>query len=624
MGSAESLSDESDTPPAGTARYHALVDATASVVYRMNADWSELQLHGPGFLAEVPTPTRNWMDLFILDEDRPMVTAAILEAREARAPFELEHRVRRADGTVGWTHSRAMPVLNDRGEIVEWVGMATDITDRKSADRLRDYERRLYAAILNNTPDLAYVWDLNHRFIYANEGLLAMWGKTWEQAIGKHCLELGYEPWHAAMHDREIDQVVATRKPVRGQVPFNGTFGRRIYDYLLVPVIGSEGRVVAVAGTTRDVTEIYELQNSLRDADRRKDEFLATLAHELRNPLAPIRSATELLNREGLTADESRRLRAIIDRQVTHMVRLVDDLLDVSRITRGEIQLRREPTGLRQVVDATLEGVRDAIASRHHTLTVSLDEKLPLVNADATRLTQVLQNLLENAAKYTPERRPHRASGRESGRCVADRRARRRRRHRPGSPAARVRSVHAARARRGPQDVGARHRSRARPAPRPDARRAARRLQRRAGPGQRIHRHVAAVAGRRLEQHRDDHHQPDRAGDPHERSQHGDADEVDRQVEHARPEIQMRTDDREMPVAMDGDGAHQRGSEEREGLEEIAVRPLGPAGITVEGHRFAVPIADVPVAASGARGERAGEQAVEEAQQDRRAEQERQ
>ncbi|MES2604930.1 MAG: PAS domain-containing protein, partial [Pseudomonadota bacterium] len=113
-------------------------------------------------------------------------------------------------------------------------------------------QRRLYEAVLSNTPDLAYVWNREHRFIYANEGLLKMWGKTLDEAIGKHCIELGYEPWHAQMHDREIDQVVATKRPMRGEVPFVGTFGRRVYDYILVPVFGPDGEVEAVAGTTRD------------------------------------------------------------------------------------------------------------------------------------------------------------------------------------------------------------------------------------------------------------------------------------------------------------------------------------------------------------------------------------
>lgn len=127
---------------------------------------------------------------------------------------------------------------------------------REEAER----QRRLYDTILSNTPDLTYVFDLNHRFTYANKVLLQMWGKTWDEAIGKNCLELGYEPWHAEMHDREIEQVVATKQPIRGEVPFNGTFGRRIYDYIFVPIMGANGEVEAVAGTTRDITDREQIE----------------------------------------------------------------------------------------------------------------------------------------------------------------------------------------------------------------------------------------------------------------------------------------------------------------------------------------------------------------------------
>ena len=191
-----------------------------------------------------------------------------------------------------------------------------------------------------------------------------MWGRTWDEAIGKNCLELGYEPWHAAMHDREIEQVIATRQPVRGEVPFNGAFGRRFYDYLLVPVIGASGEVEAVAGTTRDVTERKQLEGSLIDADRRKDEFLATLAHELRNPLAPIRNAVQLLKAGSPSEDTVRMAREIIDRQVNHMVRLVDDLMDVSRITVGQVNLRNERVSLRRVLDDALEAAAAGDRSR--------------------------------------------------------------------------------------------------------------------------------------------------------------------------------------------------------------------------------------------------------------------
>jgi PAS domain S-box-containing protein len=263
------------------------------------------------------------------------------------------------------------------------------------------HQRQLYEAILSNTPDFAYVFDLNHRFAYANEGLLKMWGKTREEAIGKTCLELGYEPWHAAMHDREIDQIVATKKPIRGEVPFTGTFGRRDYDYVLVPVVGTDDEVVAVAGTTRDVTERKQTEAALRESDRRKDEFIAMLAHELRNPVAPIRNAGEILAR--LATDERQAaLAGVLKRQTDQLSRLLDDLLEVARVTQGRIALKRESVAIQACVQMAVEAVEPMIKERHLRLSVTRQGLSIFVDADKVRLTQCIVNLLTNAAKFTP------------------------------------------------------------------------------------------------------------------------------------------------------------------------------------------------------------------------------
>jgi PAS domain S-box-containing protein len=130
-------------------------------------------------------------------------------------------------------------------------------------------QRRWYETALSNTPDFIYVFSLDHRVLYANDALMKMWGRGHDGTIGKTFLEIGYEPWHAEMHEREIDQVRATRQPVRGEVPFTGTFGRRHYEYIFVPVIGADGEVEAVAGTTRDVTERHQADAALRESEER-------------------------------------------------------------------------------------------------------------------------------------------------------------------------------------------------------------------------------------------------------------------------------------------------------------------------------------------------------------------
>jgi PAS domain S-box-containing protein len=144
-----------------------------------------------------------------------------------------------------------------------------DITERKQEQARIGRIERAYQAALSNTPDLVYVFDLNHRFSYANEALLALWGRSSEDSIGKTCLELGYPDWHAAMHDREIDQVIASKASIQGIVPFDGTQGRRLYEYIFVPVLGVDGEVESIAGTTRDVTERQHAETILRASEER-------------------------------------------------------------------------------------------------------------------------------------------------------------------------------------------------------------------------------------------------------------------------------------------------------------------------------------------------------------------
>ena len=167
-------------------------------------------------------------------------------------------------------------------------------------------------------------------------------------------------------------------------------------------VYGADGRPVMLYGLAIDITQRKRAEDALREANRRKDDFLATLAHELRNPLAPIRTATEILRIKAPPHGELRAVRDIIDRQVRQMTRLVDDLLDVARITRGKIQLRKDRVELAAVVSDAVEAARPLLAASGHELEVALPPDPVQLDADPTRLSQILLNLLNNAAKYTP------------------------------------------------------------------------------------------------------------------------------------------------------------------------------------------------------------------------------
>jgi signal transduction histidine kinase len=181
-------------------------------------------------------------------------------------------------------------------------------------------------------------------------------------------------------------------------------------DYIVKPFSAREliARItsqLALSRLRRDTEQaLAESERRLREADRRKDEFLALLAHELRNPLAPIRTGLELIRLAGDSPEAVRRVRAVMERQVAHMVRLIDDLLDIARITSGKIVLQRSPTPLSWLVQGAVDAQRAALEARHIELTLELPPRTCIVDVDPTRVTQVLSNILHNALKFTP---PH-------------------------------------------------------------------------------------------------------------------------------------------------------------------------------------------------------------------------
>ena len=218
--------------------FRQFVNATSDMVYRMSPDWVTIyELDGRGFSKANNVLFKGWCARHVHPDDIELVNAVISQSILTKEMYELEHRVIRADGSSRWIISRAIPIMDDDGGLVEWLGTMSDISQRKFALEHAETLKLMYETITSNTPDLIYVFALDYTFTYANKALLNMWGKTWEQAIGKNLIENGYEQWHAEMHEREIDAIVETGKPVRGEVSFpHAVLGKRIYDYILTPV----------------------------------------------------------------------------------------------------------------------------------------------------------------------------------------------------------------------------------------------------------------------------------------------------------------------------------------------------------------------------------------------------
>ncbi len=268
---------------------------------------------------------------------------------------------------------------------------------------------RLFEKIAATSPDLIYVCDLFGRYTaYINPAVKRVLGYTPEEiaAMGEGVagmlhpehLDAAFRH-HAAFAQLPEDGIAEIEVRMRHS---DGSY-RWLRCRETVFARDAKGRPTHILGLAEDVTDQKAQAEALREADRRKDEFIATLAHELRNPLAPMRTSLDVLQRLPADAVERPNMLAIIDRQVAHMTRLVEDLLEVSRITRGMIDLRKEFIDLAAVVRHCVEAAAPTIAAGEHTMALELPDDPVPVAADPVRLSQVITNLLSNACRYTEQ-----------------------------------------------------------------------------------------------------------------------------------------------------------------------------------------------------------------------------
>jgi PAS domain S-box-containing protein len=329
-------------------------------------------------------------------KDIPDLDKTCLHVMADEVPFRFE--MRSGDR---WFLVRVAPYAGDDAQVRGAVLTFTNITAFRASLGQAIYEREYTKTILNAITDPLVVLDDRMRIQTANRAFYDWFDVSREQSQDLPLTSLGDDDWKASKLWSALEATL------RGSHEFEtmelerdfAAVGRRIVLLDARPLVRDSAAMVLLS--FRDITKRKQAEASLREVDRRKDEFLATLAHELRNPLAPIRQASAISKAVTATAEQKRWSHEVIDRQVNHMGLLLDDLLDISRITRGTLTLRLETTTLTSIIEVAIETARPIIEAKRHALKIEISDEPARFAADHLRLSQVLSNLLTNAAKYT-------------------------------------------------------------------------------------------------------------------------------------------------------------------------------------------------------------------------------
>lgn len=345
--------------------------------------------------------------------------AAAAAGRSFRA--EMPYYV--GDGSERMVDVSIQPITDDAGRVIFLAPMGTDITERKQAE----LDRTRFATLIESSMDFIGICDLDGLPVFVNRAGLALVGLDDLEAARRTPVAEFFFPEDRARIIEEFFPAVLATGHGEVEIRFRNfkTGDARWMAYKVLRLTDVAGSTVGFATVSQDVTErrrlvddLGRLAADLSDADRRKNEFLATLAHELRNPLAPISNMLEVLKRSDGDPATLARARDTMERQLGQMIRLVDDLLDLNRITHNRLELRMAPVALDTVIQHAIEASRPLVVAGRHDLRVELPAEPILLHADGARLTQVFANLVNNSCKYTPPGGNITVSARQDGDAV--------------------------------------------------------------------------------------------------------------------------------------------------------------------------------------------------------------
>ncbi len=330
----------------------------------------------------------------------PEVRERWRDSLEEGKPFEMIHPLKGTDGAYRQFLTRILPVKDEHGAVTRWLGTSTDITAVKETEAALARRERELQTLADNTPDILARFDRQRRHVFINATVERVTGLAPAAYLGKTNREMGMPIELCEMWDSALTVAFDKGQAVSREFSYDAAAGARHFQCTLIPERGISGEVDSVLGFTRDRTDEKQALDAMRVADRRKDEFLATLAHELRNPLAPLRTGLQVLQ---LTQERSviERTQLMMERQLAQSVQLIDDLLDVSRITSGKVVLRPARIALQSAIQTAIEAVQPLLDAASQVLRLELPSEPIWIQADLTRISQIVNNLLTNAIKYS-------------------------------------------------------------------------------------------------------------------------------------------------------------------------------------------------------------------------------
>ncbi|MDB5960052.1 MAG: pleC 1, partial [Massilia sp.] len=356
-----------------------------------------------------PPSASEFMRDFLLPDDAPGFAAAIAATVQNGGQFHYECPIRRTDGEVRWIDFVGKAQQSVDGAAPCILGVVSDITTRKLAEVALQESRQRFENIVSQAATGVLQADPAGQITAVNEKFCSMLGYTGAELSAMSVVDITAEPWRAPTLDG-LSALAAGQESVVLHKQYMRKDGSLMWATSSVSAVrGPGGQFEGVVAIVVDTTQERQTEENLRalaaglaEADQRKSEFLATLAHELRNPLAPIRSGLTVLKLGADSPAAVAKIRAMMERQVAQMVRLIDDLLDVARISGGKIELQKAPVDARTLLAAAIETSTPFIERGGHQLVVRQPQQDLVLDADAARIAQVLSNLLNNSAKYTP------------------------------------------------------------------------------------------------------------------------------------------------------------------------------------------------------------------------------